>query len=93
MLIECVIVYAIDRQSSPEIRRHEIDHCKGWTHPEQEAPKEGQNYQAYKAPLWVRLRPYRGYLFEYQMTTKEAKKVYNGHWGCQWFRERKEHGR
>lgn len=81
----CVIVYATDRPYWQEIRAHEIDHCKGWTHPETAAPRKGENYQAFKAPLWIRLKPYRGDLIEHPVSTHDAKKLCDGHWGCQHF--------
>lgn len=82
----CVIVFATDRPSWKEIYWHEIAHCNGWEHPEKPAPKKGENYQAYKAPSKYLKWPNTP-VETRAVSSVEAKKLCEGHWGCQWFEE------
>jgi hypothetical protein len=81
----CVIVVAADRPSSAEIYRHELAHCNGWEHPDQNhgmfGPKRA--YQSPKPPAKF-VRPYAGKLVDHWVSTKEAVKIC-GSYGCQWF--------
>lgn len=82
----CVIVFAKDRPSWKEIYWHEIAHCNGWVHPDKPAPRPGENYQAYKAPKRYLYLP-KMMVETLAVSTHEAKKLCDGHYGCQWFVE------
>lgn len=80
----CVIVFAKDQPSWKEIYWHEMAHCNGWTHPEKAPPKNGENYQSYVPPKrYVHLPSIE--VETRAVTTAEAKKLCDGHWGCQRF--------
>ena len=83
----CVIVYANDRQSSTVIYWHEMAHCLGWDHPEKAPPKEGENYVAYEVPHRYDGLVYAGPLVVHSVTTKAAKAMCDGHYGCQWWED------
>lgn len=80
----CVIVVAKDRASTAEIYQHELAHCNGWEHPDQNhkgKPRKG--YQSPKPPERF-VRPYSGKFVDHWMTTKEALAICSSY-GCQWF--------
>lgn len=80
----CVIVFAADQPSWKEIYWHEMAHCNGWTHPEKAAPKRGENYQAYTPPSrYVHIPDMP--VETRAVSTTQAKKLCDGHWGCQRF--------
>lgn len=84
---QCVIIYSDDRPSTLEIREHELAHCNGWQHPHREDFNR-LGYRANQAPAKY-IRPYKGDLLEYPMSTKEARLQCGGHLGCQWFERAK----
>lgn len=78
----CTIFVAKDRDSRNEIYHHEVAHCNGWVHADQNHGPEGPP-KGYKAP-----KPPRRYLGKYKgpfkvnwLTTEEAIKEC-GSYGC-----------
>lgn len=79
----CHIVVAADRASSAEIYQHELAHCNGWEHADQNhAGKPKKGYQSPKPPAKF-VKPYPN-LVDHWVSTKEALRVC-GSYGCQWF--------
>jgi phosphatidylethanolamine-binding protein (PEBP) family uncharacterized protein len=63
---------------------HEMAHCNGWVHPEQEAPLAGAHYQAYTPPRQY-VHHYHGRVILEHVSIEEAKRRCDGHYACQWF--------
>lgn len=79
----CVIVVAADRPSSSEIYRHELAHCWGWEHPDQNHKgKPVKGYQSPNPPARF-VKPYPN-LVDHWVSTKEALRICGGTYGCQW---------
>lgn len=88
MLLECIIVVAMDRSSSLEIFQHELAHCNGWVHADQAhvgRPKKG--YVSPKPPVQY-IVPFKGKLTVHEVSTKEAIEICQSY-GCQWFVKRR----
>lgn len=80
----CVIVVAADRPSSAEIYQHELAHCHGWEHADQNHKgKPAKGYQSPKPPVKF-VKPYPN-LVDHWVSTKEALQICEGTYGCQWF--------
>lgn len=87
LLAACTIVVAVTGGHNPaNIVKHEMAHCWGWKHPEQAAPREGQDYRPFKVPLFYRLLgnyPQRLVIIHSE-TEHDAMRLCGGHWGCMW---------
>lgn len=79
----CHIIVADDRASTLEIYWHEVAHCNGWVHADQNhqgKPKKG--YQSPKPPAKF-LKPYPNLDVQW-VTTTEALQLC-GSYGCYYF--------
>ena len=84
LLKACTIIVAANAPHPAEIVKHEMAHCWGWVHPER-AASDNRNYRAYEVPLRYRIKGEYPSATVYFVTMKEAKKLCDGHWGCQRF--------
>lgn len=88
----CIIAYANDRPSTPEIRAHELAHANGWSHPEQKWIVPPKGYVAIKPPKRFVRVPTNCTLVEMPLPTKTVQDLClsmtgRASYGCQWFED------
>jgi hypothetical protein len=81
----CVIVYSTGTNGDwAEKYWHEMAHCNGWSHPAK-GSMFGAAYKPPKRYLFVYPGPISSPCGESACTVRQAKRLCDGHFGCQWF--------